>query len=352
MKKLLLSLSFLGLILSMNAQTDLFFSEYIEGSGNNKALEIYNPTDATIDLSAYYVVRFSNGDAYPANLDPTTTDGGYCQLIGTLAPGACHVLVNGQTTGTSSSPACSPELQALADQLDVQYPAPTYMNGNDAIGLMKKVGSNYLPVDIFGQIGMLSTMDNSLGWTYVKDSTITYTMSGVEATATISDYAVPKKANDNTTYGPFWMAMSMNHTLIRKPFVVDGITANPDGFNVLAEWDTVGMSVGDTAWTNQDIWKYLGTHNEPVGIQSTKNIQGSFNVYPNPVTNNSFTITASGNISSVKVYNTIGKLVHTENSSFASRAFINLRNVSKGFYFVTVELENNTKTLTQKIVLN
>ena len=31
---------------------DLFFSEYVEGSSNNKALEIYNGTGTTVDLAA------------------------------------------------------------------------------------------------------------------------------------------------------------------------------------------------------------------------------------------------------------------------------------------------------------
>ena len=31
---------------------DLFFSEYIEGSSNNKALEIYNGTGSAVDLAA------------------------------------------------------------------------------------------------------------------------------------------------------------------------------------------------------------------------------------------------------------------------------------------------------------
>ena len=59
MKKLytiiaLFSLSFLS------AQT-LFFSEYAEGSSNNKYLEIYNPTNASIDLSGYAYPSCSNG---------------------------------------------------------------------------------------------------------------------------------------------------------------------------------------------------------------------------------------------------------------------------------------------------
>ena len=38
----------------------LFFSEYVEGSGNSKALEIYNGTGAPVDLNANgYAVFFS-----------------------------------------------------------------------------------------------------------------------------------------------------------------------------------------------------------------------------------------------------------------------------------------------------
>ena len=33
------------------AGTELFFSEYIEGSSNNKAVEIYNPTAASVNLA-------------------------------------------------------------------------------------------------------------------------------------------------------------------------------------------------------------------------------------------------------------------------------------------------------------
>ena len=41
--------------------SELFFSEYVEGSSQNKALEIYNPTNQIIDLSNYTIERFSNG---------------------------------------------------------------------------------------------------------------------------------------------------------------------------------------------------------------------------------------------------------------------------------------------------
>src|ERR687890_194375 len=47
------------------AAADLFFSEYIEGTSNNKALEIYNGTGAGVDLGAagYSIQMFFNGSA-------------------------------------------------------------------------------------------------------------------------------------------------------------------------------------------------------------------------------------------------------------------------------------------------
>ena len=41
--------------------TELFISEYVEGSANNKYIEIYNPTSNTIDLSDYTLEIYSNG---------------------------------------------------------------------------------------------------------------------------------------------------------------------------------------------------------------------------------------------------------------------------------------------------
>ena len=40
--------------------SNLFFSEYAEGSSNNKYLEIYNPTTEEVDLSNYALARVSN----------------------------------------------------------------------------------------------------------------------------------------------------------------------------------------------------------------------------------------------------------------------------------------------------
>ena len=53
---------------------DVFFSEYIEGSSNNKALEIYNGTGATVDLVAgdYTVQMYFNGSTSAGLTIPLT----------------------------------------------------------------------------------------------------------------------------------------------------------------------------------------------------------------------------------------------------------------------------------------
>lgn len=52
--------------------TDVIFSEYVEGSGFNKAVEIFNGTGADIDLGAagYALELYSNGAAPPARPSP------------------------------------------------------------------------------------------------------------------------------------------------------------------------------------------------------------------------------------------------------------------------------------------
>ena len=164
MKKIFVALSICMTVASVYAQdcSDLFFSEYVEGSGNNKGMEIYNATGQIIDVGGYYVARYSNGNL-------TYDAGGITKLQGFLQPRTTHLLVNGQTTSTETSPACDPALQAMAQQLDGGYPAPTYMNGNDAIALFKDpVGdgdkNDFLVVDLFGIIGG-GVQDSDEGWT-------------------------------------------------------------------------------------------------------------------------------------------------------------------------------------------
>lgn len=353
MKKLLLFATVL-LSFASFAQTDLIISEYIDGSGNDKAIEIYNPTAETIDLSKYVLVRFSNGEAYPANLNPKSTSGGYLELIGSLAPGECHVIVNGQTEDNDFSPACSPELQALADQLDNDYPAPTYMNGNDAIGLLKSDdGLTFTSIDIFGEIGLGSDMKNAYGWGPVKDSVLTYNSNGEDVTATISDYVVPANADNGSSFGPFWLAWSKDHSLIRKSDVLEGITANPDPFVINQQWDTLpAVQINDSTWSYANIWTNLGTHainNGGVSINSESANQVT--LFPNPAQGNSFTIISGEfTIMEIAIFNAVGQTIIQANNIEANRHYIDISNTRKGVYFVKVVLSNNKVEINKLII--
>jgi uncharacterized protein len=116
---------------SAEPATDLFISEYVEGSGFNKAIEIYNGTGAPIDLSAggYTLELYSNG---------VTAVSQSVALNGTIADGDVYVV---------SRADADPMIVAVADQL---APAVINWNGDDAV-VLRKSGSI---VDSFGQVGV------------------------------------------------------------------------------------------------------------------------------------------------------------------------------------------------------
>ncbi|RCX12196.1 lamin tail-like protein [Anaerobacterium chartisolvens] len=133
----------------------LIISQYIEGSGNNKAIELYNGTQSSVNLSEYSLVQYNNGSS-----SVTYT----LSLSGTLASGAKYVIVNSSASSTLLSKA----------NLTTSSSVMTF-NGNDVIALRRN-GSN---IDIIGQIGynpgtewgsgLTSTCDNTL----VRKSTVT-----------------------------------------------------------------------------------------------------------------------------------------------------------------------------------
>lgn len=300
MKKALLFASLTVAGFSFGQCTDLFISEYVEGSGNDKALELYNPTGNTIDLSGYRIERFSNGQA-------TSSSGGVTNLSGTVAPYSTFVIVNGQTTSTPSSPAASPALQAMADQLDGAYPAPTYMNGNDAIVLYK----NTAIIDIFGKTGDAS-MTSAYGW---------------------SD-AFPYDGSA----GAIW---TENQTLVRKPSVLTGVTTNPTYFIVTQEWD----SLPNNTWTG------LGSHtcNCELAVQDLNTV--AMQVYPNPSNGVAF-VSAAQNIQSVTLVSMTGEVVmEVANTAVSQTVKLNTEGLKKGVYVVKVNFGDAFSASTSSLII-
>lgn len=128
---------------------DLFISEYIEGTSNNKCIEIFNGTGAPVDLGAggYQLLVYFNG---------STTAGLTFNLSGTVAAGDVHVVCQ------SSS---APQFLAVADQTS----SSAWHNGDDAI-VLRKGGSIIL--DIIGRIGEDPGSEWGTGLTSTADNTI------------------------------------------------------------------------------------------------------------------------------------------------------------------------------------
>ena len=107
---------------------DLIISEYVEGDGHNKAIEIHNPSPLTIDLTSYSVEVYNNGATEPTQA---------IDLEGQLLPGGVFVIGNSQS---------SPTMQSVA----TVFSQVTWYNGNDAIVLRK----DGVAIDIMGMIGV------------------------------------------------------------------------------------------------------------------------------------------------------------------------------------------------------
>jgi len=106
--------------------SELFISEYVEGSSNNKAIEIANFTGSTVDLSGYSLKRNTNGG---------TTWGSALNLSGQLVNGDVFVIANSAATSAILNVA---DLTSSADAI--------LFNGNDPVGLFK----NNVLIDIVG----------------------------------------------------------------------------------------------------------------------------------------------------------------------------------------------------------
>ncbi len=140
-----------------------FFSEYLEGSSNNKAMEIYNPGNAAIDLEDYVVYRFNNGAIIASDsLFP----------IGILDSHDVYVFGN---------PSAAAEILAVSDTSHTM----TYYNGDDAIILVNRITGDTL--DAIGVIGE----DPGTNWPVGIGATSEFTLvRKVEVTGGTTDWAL------------------------------------------------------------------------------------------------------------------------------------------------------------------
>jgi hypothetical protein len=311
MKKLFFTfVSIIGLItIQLQAQdcSSLFFSEYIEGSNNNKALEIYNPTANPINLNGYFVGRYSNGSQ--TLVDSLT-------LTGTIAPYDVFVITNGQLdsqwVSTYWSLPVDSALYQLGDMHDKAYPAVCYFNGDDAVTLENIDGTI---LDIFGKVGE----DPGNGWTN-------------------------QEVNNFLDIGDYWNIWTKDYSLIRKKTVLKGVSDNPLLFNVTLEYDTLP----------KDIWTDLGLHIcdcKTDGINTPVTPEPEVVVFPHPISGQKFNVRSNKVFTRVEILNSLGQIISSsENLSPRGDISMNMDSDQAGLYFLRVYYPDNQIVIKKIIV--
>lgn len=180
---------------------NIFFSEYGEGSASNKYLEIYNGTDAEIDLSFYSLSSCSNGCGTEGQFD-------YPDNV-TFAPGT--IVAAGDVYVVCDESAND----AIITECDQTF---MWLSNGDDFYALTVAGANsesYVVIDKIGDFGP----DPGSGWD----------VAGVE---------------DATR----------NHTLVRKALIFSGNT----------DWESSsGTNEDNSEWIvyPENSWQFLGERN-------------------------------------------------------------------------------------------
>ena len=308
------------LISGINAQncTDLFISEYVEGSYNNKAIELYNPTNEAVDLSNYSLSRWSNGATTPLNTILSGTIEANDAFVIALdkrnpnGEGYETPLWNGWYVFTDSISGLIDSIYTPEDDLmgrvDLficpNYEDGTmYFNGNDAVTLETSSGDI---IDVIGKIGE----DPGEAW-----------------------------GDENDAY---W---TKDQTLIRKASVTGGFVYDPTqaySFDPTIEWDSLPQN------TFTELGQHLCDCSENTSITEYENL---LSIYPNPNSSGVLNIESSSAIKEITILNLIGQNVFSKTvSGSVFNENIKINPSLNGIYFMAVRLENNKRIL-KKIIL-
>ena len=204
----------------LSDKVDLFFSEYAEGSSNNKYFEVYNPTGDTVDLSNY---------AYPLlNNDTTNYGPGIYEYWNDFDLGAV-ILPNDVFVVTHTS--ANGLIQAQADMIVSGFTALS--NGNDGMALIYGIEPSSPTTPNNGSYVILDWVGDWDG-----GPTNGWDVAGI----------------NNAT---------KDHTLVRKCPIFEG---NPNSFISLT--GSAGIDSLSSEWIvfEEDDWTNIGEHSFPCPI--------------------------------------------------------------------------------------
>ncbi|KAA9332656.1 T9SS type A sorting domain-containing protein [Adhaeribacter soli] len=361
MKKLYVLAGALLASTSVFAQgTDLFFSAYSEGAhpngsvppngttpsqGSERALQIFNPTTAIIDMGQYSVARYSNGSSTVFQEEQTKRN----FANGVPAPNAPNTLTSGDVFVIGAFKATLPEILNNADQISSDYNStnptvlttggPVTFDGNDAMVLRRWTGGvagqgTPVIVDIFGVIGH---DPGPIGW-----------LSNV------------------TVGGTTQTVKSTNQSLKRKGIIENGTKTNPNSatYEIGDEWETVsawnsgttpadyfGQSYANLVSHSGDFTGNYGSY-APLGV--LEDFDKGINVYPNPASRSKeVTIEIKkSKVASVTIINALGQNINVTPTNAAQQEIkVNVSSLKPGMYFVKFVSADDYKMTVYKTLI-
>jgi Secretion system C-terminal sorting domain/Lamin Tail Domain len=351
--------------------SELFISEYTQGQYNNRALEIYNPTNREIDLSLYRISRNSNGGAaivttpFPAGskIGPYKTYVAICDKRDTTqyATGAGQEYpiydgyekwdscrdANGKVTidSLTGKPDFCVQTTTIAasivpirsnkynDFLDLKcragvnggffdaiYTATAnayYFNGNDAMMLFKGTPDLAGFTNLVDMVGIYNDpgMVSGVSWKDWRGRNITLNTNML------------RKREVKTGTG--LVAFSRGDTLRYNDWLIFGHNKYAPAFQNLAA-HTCDCDPAPPVSSRR-------TCNGTIIVGSAEIAPATFRIYPNPSQSGNVTLEADGDIENVQVIDLMGRVVENRKMPITAETIQLTLNVpTSGLYFVKI----------------
>ena len=267
------------------AACSLFFSEYAEGSSNNKYLEIYNPTDEDIDLAGYAFPNVSNAPSTP----------GEYEFWNTFPTGAS---VPAGGTYIIAHPSSDAGLLAEAD-----HTFNFLSNGDDGFILVQGTEDNFVQVDAIGDWNG----DPGSGWP----------VAGVNNGT--KDHTLRRKSDVTSGNGGDWTTSAGTDAANSEWIVLEKDYAMLNGYEGYGTHEFTGIC--GEAPVATDVNSTSITYSDEVTVYTASSCYTMERTWTATVTDNNGNATTASAVQTITVSDTIAPVITAEANTTAACDF-------------------------------